>query len=238
MLDSVFKTGQVSDIVAILSKYDDEAIVAINKILDKDAVAALIRDYGDDGVKVAVKGGNNLVGALAKLDDAALERFMGIASKQDREFFKLFEICDRFTDDLISLVNKKGGINFNEVEIHGIINTEIDEIDFATKVIYEDKNARGLYIENPDVPQTETQWANKQILKKGENRIKALSQNEFSVYIDGEEYSFLSSELKDVRSYVFRINADTPELRIAVEDCLEQLRILYPDYNFSAVYGG
>lgn len=105
-------------------------------------------------------------------------------------------------------------------------------------MIYEDKNAKGLYIENPDVPQTETQWANKQILKKGENRIKALSQNEFSVYIDGEEYSFLSSELKDVRSYVFRINADTPELRIAVEDCLEQLRILYPDYNFSAVYGG
>lgn len=28
------------------------------------------------------------------------------------------------------------------------------------------------------------------------------------------------------------------QLRIAVEDCLEQLRILYPDYNFSAVYGG
>lgn len=165
LLDSIFKSGQASDIVAILSKYDDEAIVAINKILDKDAVAALIRDYGDDGVKVAVKGGNNFVGALAKLDDAALERFMGIASKQDREFFKLFENCDRFTDDLISLVNKKGGINFNEIEIHGIINTEIDEIDFATKVIYEDKNARGLYIKNPDVPQTETQWANKQILK-------------------------------------------------------------------------
>lgn len=206
MLDSIFKSGQASDIVAILFKYDDEEIAAINKILDKDAVAALIRDYGDDGVRIAAKGGNNLVGALAKLDDAALERFMEIASKQDREFFK--------------------------------INTEIDEIDFATKVIYEDKNARGLYIENPDVPQTETQWANKQILKKGENRIKARSQNEFSVYIDGEEYSFLSSELKDVRSYVFRINADTPELRIAVEDCLEQLRILYPDYNFSAVYGG
>lgn len=127
MLDSIFKSGQATDIVAILSKYDDEEIVAINKILDKDAVAALIRDCGDDGVRIAAKG---------------------------------------------------------------------------------------------------------------ENRIKALSQNEFSVYIDGEEYSFLSSELKDVRSYVFRINADTPELRIAVEDCLEQLRILYPDYNFSAVYGG
>ena len=111
MLDSIFKSGQASDIVAILSKYDDEEIVAINQILDKDAVAALIRDYGDDGVRIAAKGGNNLVGALAKLDDAALERFMEIASKQDREFFKLFENCDRFTDDLISLVNKKGGIN-------------------------------------------------------------------------------------------------------------------------------
>ena len=54
MLDSIFKSGQASDIVAILSKYDDVAIVAINKILDKDAVAALIRDCGDDGVKVAV----------------------------------------------------------------------------------------------------------------------------------------------------------------------------------------
>ncbi len=63
LLDSIFKSGQASDIVAILSKYDDEAIVAINKILDKDAVATLIRDYGDDGVK--------------ELDDAALERFMG-----------------------------------------------------------------------------------------------------------------------------------------------------------------
>ena len=65
LLDSIFKSGQASDIVAILSKYDDEAIVAINKILDKDAVAALIRDYGDDGVRIAAKGGNNLVGAWA-----------------------------------------------------------------------------------------------------------------------------------------------------------------------------
>lgn len=36
LLDSIFKSGQASDIVAILSKYDDEAIVAINKITDSD----------------------------------------------------------------------------------------------------------------------------------------------------------------------------------------------------------
>ena len=40
-----------------------------------------------------------------------------------------------------------------------------------------------------------------------------------------------------MRSRIIRY-INTPELRIAVEDCLEQLRILYPDYNFSAVYGG
>lgn len=81
----------------------------------------MIRDCGDDGVRIAAKGGNNLVGALAKLDDAALERFMGIASKQDREFFKLFENCDRFTDDLISLVNKKGGINFTRLKFMALL---------------------------------------------------------------------------------------------------------------------
>ena len=87
MLDSIFKSGQASDIVAILSKYDDVEIAAINKILDKDAVAALIRDYGDDGVKVAVKGGDDLVRAVKNLDDDAAESFIKTASKQDDEFF-------------------------------------------------------------------------------------------------------------------------------------------------------
>ena len=67
MLDSIFKSGQASD------------IVAINKILDKDAVAALIRDYGDDGVKVAVKGGDYLVKAINNLDDDAVELFVKTA---------------------------------------------------------------------------------------------------------------------------------------------------------------
>lgn len=79
MLDSIFKSGQASDIVAILSKYDDEEIVAINKILDKDAVAALIRDCGDDGVKVAVRGGDNLVKLINNLDDGAAELFVKTA---------------------------------------------------------------------------------------------------------------------------------------------------------------
>lgn len=57
---------------------------------------------------------------------------------------------------------------------------------------------------NADFPQTEQQWAFKQIYKKGSNRI----------------------------------DTDTPALRQAVEGCLDKLRAKYPEYNFSAIYGG
>lgn len=111
LLDSIFKSGQASDIVAILSKYDDEAIVAINKILDKDAVAALIRDYGDDGVKVAVKGGDYLVKAINNLDDDAAKSFVKTASKQDDEFFVLMSKYDDIPSWVCSDV-----IDFNSAE--------------------------------------------------------------------------------------------------------------------------
>lgn len=106
LLDSIFKSGQASDIVAILSKYDDEAIVAINKILDKDAVAAFIRDYGDDGVKVAVKGGDYLVKAINNLDDDVAELFVKTASKQSNEFFEVLKNSDEYLDDTIKYVAK------------------------------------------------------------------------------------------------------------------------------------
>jgi hypothetical protein len=37
---------------------------------------------------------------------------------------------------------------------------------------------------------------------------------------------------------VFRIDADTPELRKAVQQELDNLKSTYPNYNFSAIYGG
>ena len=103
LLDSIFKSGQASDIVAILSKYDDEAIVAINKILDKDAVAALIRDYGDDGFKVAVKGGDYLVKAINNLDDDAAELFVKTASKQKDSFYDYLKSLDEsYLNELVA----------------------------------------------------------------------------------------------------------------------------------------
>ena len=53
--------------------------------------------------------------------------------------------------------------NPKEINIHGKINSEIDEIDLVNRIIFEDKNASKLYMANSDFPQTELQWAEKQI---------------------------------------------------------------------------
>ena len=127
--------------------------------------------------------------------------------------------------------------NNKEINIIGKINSELDEVDFLNKVIYEDKNAQGLYLGNPDYPQTEMQWAEKQIFGKGKNRIDALKQDTFRVRINSVDYPLLVDDLRGIKTYVFRINADTPELRKAVDYWIEELDNLYPEYDFSAVYG-
>ena len=75
---------------------------------------------------------------------------------------------------------KGGSKTYKEVNIHGRINTEIDEVDLVNQIIYEDKSAGKLYMENADFPQTEQQWAFKQIYKKGSNRIDAINQSEYN----------------------------------------------------------
>ena len=110
-------------------------------------------------------------------------------------------------------------------------------MDFLNKVIYEDKNAQGLYMGNPDYPQTEMQWAEKQIIGKGKNRIDALKQDTFRVRINSVDYPLLVDDLRGIKTYVFRVNADTPELRKAVDYWIKELENLYSEYDFSAVYG-
>ncbi|WP_039730516.1 hypothetical protein, partial [Enterococcus mundtii] len=117
-------------------------------------------------------------------------------------------------------------------------NTELDEIDLINKVIYEDKSASKLYMEKPDFPQTEKQWAYKHIFKKGSNRLDALNQTEIS--ISGIDSSLVSSmdEIKNIKDYTFRIDTDTPALREAVQEQINNLKTKYPDYNFNVTYGG
>ncbi|SCY39527.1 hypothetical protein [Butyrivibrio sp. INlla14] len=128
--------------------------------------------------------------------------------------------------------------SYKEVNVHGKINTELDEVDLKNGIIYEDKSAGKLYMENPDFPQTEQQWAYKQIYKKGSNRIKAISQPEYWLSIVGSEDCPSVESLKSIKKYVFRIDADTPALREEVEKCLNMLRKEYPEYSFDVIYGG
>ena len=117
---------------------------------------------------------------------------------------------------LASCSKNNDGLKCKETNIIGKINTELDEVDFVKSIIYEDKNAKGSYMDNPDVPQTEEQWAQKQILKKGSNRIDAINQEEFRITTldknsETIELNFMFSEIKEINNYVFKINADTPE---------------------------
>ena len=70
-------------------------------------------------------------------------------------------------------VNNGSNYVYKEVNIHGEINTEIDIVDLEKRIIYEDKSAHKLYMETADFPQTEQQWAFKQIYRKGSYRIDA-----------------------------------------------------------------
>ncbi|WP_341278990.1 polymorphic toxin-type HINT domain-containing protein [Paenibacillus sp. FSL H8-0537] len=135
----------------------------------------------------------------------------------------------------------EGTGKFNEVEVVGPNNklTELDEIDLNSKTIFEDKNASGLYMSNPTVPQTEQQWAKKQIYNKTVNRIDTI-QNASSTRptTNGSKSVPSVSDIQSINNYVFRINADTPALRKAVQNEIDQLKIKYPSYNFTAQFGG
>lgn len=91
-------------------------------------------------------------------------------------------------------------------------------------------------MDNPDFPQTEADWAYKQIYKKGSNRINALQQESFT--LSGADSLPNTQLIKGIKNYVFRIDADTPGLRAAVQAELDNLKTTFPDYNFSATFGG
>ncbi len=120
---------------------------------------------------------------------------------------------------------------------------EFDEIDLVNKIFYEDKSAQGLNIVNPKTglpAQTPQQFADKQILIKTRNRINELQNNATSTRATkngSKEIPDLDS-IKNIREFVFRLDGNTPELKQAVENSLNQLRKEFPDYKFSAIYGG
>lgn len=185
-------------------------------------------------------GGNeaNYNDATMLMDAISLQVILiGLLNPPEKEGEKPGDITKKAMMDTDPKV-EEGASNPKEVNIHGKINSELDEVDLINKVIYEDKSAKKLYMENPDFPQTESQWAYKQIYQKGSNRIKALQQTDFSVSSSVTNNLPDVEDLKGLKDYVFRIDADTPELRAAVQVELDNLKVAYPDYNFSATFGG
>lgn len=191
-------------------------------------------------ISSALEKGDDVINSLSKSDDLVINRLNEISrngnEKQwvaliDNECYEPLKVKN--VD--IYAVNEKSPAKLGQNI------GELDEVDFVNKIIYEDKTANGLYIDNPTVPQTEAEWADDKILIKTKQKIDAISQSDFNIRINksGEvsQYSFMVDELKDIKDIRYRINADTPELRKAVEDSINTLKEEYPDYSFSAIFG-
>ncbi|WP_409340628.1 PrsW family glutamic-type intramembrane protease [Paenibacillus sp. MBLB4367] len=146
------------------------------------------------------------------------------------------------SDDKATTAGKK----YNEVEIvdhRGNPLGEFDEIDLEKGVFYEDKTAKGLDRINPRTgqpAQTPQQFADKQILGKTRTRIQNLLEKAASTRptSNGSPDVPDLQEITSIRDFVFRLDGDTPELRSAVENSLNQLRTEFPDYTFNVLFGG
>ena len=118
-----------------------------------DDFCNLVWKYGDNATKLLIAG-DDVITTISKLDSKTISRLFDISSENNIK-------------DWANLIIKNNGLTCKEVNIIGVtqhnLNTELDEVDFVNNIIYEDKNASGLYMDNPDVPQTETTWAQKQI---------------------------------------------------------------------------
>lgn len=118
---------------------------------------------------------------------------------------------------------------------------EFDEIDLVNKIFHEDKSAEGLSVINPKTGkpfQTAEKWANKQIYAKTKERILNLQKVDHTRPTKNGSVEIPTlDEIKDVRRFNFRMNADTPELREAVQKVIEKLKEEFPDYTFTAEFG-
>ncbi|STZ74841.1 Uncharacterized protein conserved in bacteria [Moraxella lacunata] len=118
---------------------------------------------------------------------------------------------------------------------------ELDGIDLKNMIFYEDKRAGNFNTINPHtgkVQQTESEWAKKQIYKKTEARIQALNTaNSTRTTTNGSEKIPTLQEIKNIKHFIFRLEGDTPELRKAVQQEINNLGKKFPNYTFDVIYG-
>ena len=118
---------------------------------------------------------------------------------------------------------------------------EFDGINMAQKLFIEDKSAEGLNRINPKTglkAQTPEEWALDKIFSKTEKRIAGLKEAAATrATKEGTAEIPKISEIRGFRKLHFRVDADTPELRNAVETEIKNLRTEHPDWEFTAHYG-
>lgn len=122
-----------------------------------------------------------------------------------------------------------------------VVRGEFDWIDMGGKKFIEYKGARGLSRKTPHgtVQQTPAEWAESAIFKKTVTRIGTLL-HEVTATRPGPHGSPsvpALHEIKGIRKIEFRIDGDTPALRLAVETQLAALRAKYPGWTFQARFG-
>ena len=231
VLKFLSKQGENQRLLAeLVINNGDDFSKALLKTTVLDDFCNLVWKYGDNATKLLIAGDNVVI------------RFNEIISKSNNPKGWI-DLIKNNNDDVLKIQSVDiFAINTKNPNKFGQNLAELDEVDFINNIIYEDKSAGGLYIPNPNVPKTEADWAADKVLKSARDKIQAVSNNDFSIRINKNgtitQYSFMKDELKSIREYIYRIDADTPALRTAVENCLVQLRQEFPSYSFSAVYGG
>ena len=118
---------------------------------------------------------------------------------------------------------------------------EFDGINMAEELFIEDKSARGLAKVNPKTGltyQTPVDWARKHVFDKTVTRIEALRTARYTYPTPGGPTAV--PDIEQIRGFHrlhFRIDADTPQVRAAVEKEVQDLKKQYPAWDFTAQYG-
>ncbi len=164
------------------------------------------------------------------------------------------EVAEKTADDVIETVTKIEGRNEavqnidklnKEIEIidsRGKCLGEFDEIDITNKIFYEDKTAKGLNIVNPRTgkpSQTPQEFADKQIYTKTKNRINNLLNSTGTRQAKTNIVDNVPDikELQQIKTFIFRLDGDSTELRKAVQKSIDKLKLEFPDYTFEVIFG-
>nr|WP_095977678.1 hypothetical protein [Melittangium boletus] len=114
---------------------------------------------------------------------------------------------------------------------------EFDGIDMARRMFIEYKTARRLQKASP--PRSATDWADAAILGSTVKRIQALLHDATGTRVTHRGSAEVPSlaEIQGFRRLPFRIDADSPALRVGVAQALSKLRVIYPDWTFEVQWG-